>query len=241
MEGAEAALPAPAEGVIALVAEGAELAWSTAEQPMDVKMARLGTSGALTVPMNASASPEQEAEMEGWGLPADVENGSIIDLELSQTHLVAVVNVSTVDRLVIYDRALGSMHLIGDGKYSSADPALGVGVLAFTGWDHLNPTNPETKYLDGEIHLHDLTTNLTEVLTADTRDQWSPTVLEDHIIYLERSTSDETSVRIYSREVVLQPYSNTVLQVGLMAMLALTFLYVVQIQQEARGHRSEEE
>jgi hypothetical protein len=66
-------------------------------------------------------------------------------------------------------------------------------------------------------------------------------VLEDHIIYLERSASDETSVRIYSREVVLQPYSNTVLQVGLMAMLALTFLYVVQIQQEARGLSAEEE
>jgi len=116
-----------------------------------------------------------------------------------------------------------------------------VDVLAYTGWDHLNPINPETKYLDGEIHLHDLTTNLTEVLTADTKDQWSPTVLEDHIIYLERSASEETSVRIYSREVVLQPYSNTVLQVGLMVMLALTFAYVVQIQQEARGRRTGEE
>jgi len=133
------------------------------------------------------------------------------------------------------------MHLIGDGKYPAADPALGEGVLAFTGWDHLNPTNPEAKYMDGEIHLHDLTTNLTEVLTADTKDQWSPTVLEDHIIYLERSAAEETTVRIYSREVVLQPYSNTVLQVGLIVMLALTFLYVVQIQQEARAGRSEEE
>ncbi|DAC35258.1 MAG TPA: hypothetical protein HA286_05525, partial [Candidatus Poseidoniaceae archaeon] len=143
--------------------------------------------------------------------------------------------------LVMFDRTEGSMHLIGDGKYPAADPALGEGVLAFTGWDHLNPTNPEAKYMDGEIHLHDLTTNLTEVLTADTKDQWSPTVLEDHIIYLERSAAEETTVRIYSREVVLQPYSNTVLQVGLIVMLALTFLYVVQIQQEARAGRSEEE
>ncbi len=241
MLGEEALLPAQASGVIALATNGAELAWSTEAQPLEVRMARLGTSGALTVPLNASASPEQEAEMFGWGLPADVENGTVIDLELSQTHLVAVVNVSTVDRLVLYDRAFGAMHLIGDGKYSAADPALGIDVLAYTGWDHLNPINPEAKYLDGEIHLHDLSTNLTEVLTADTRDQWSPTVLEDHIIYLERSASDETSVRIYSREVVLQPYSNVVLQVGLMVMLALTFAYVVQIQQEARGRSAEEE
>jgi len=241
MQGDQAVLPAPATGVIALVAEGAELAWSTEEEPLHVRMARLGTSGALTVPLNASASLEQEAEMEAWGLPADVVNGTVIDLELSQTHLVAVVNVTTVDRLVLYDRTEGSMHLIGDGKYPAADPALGDGVLAFTGWDHLNPVNPEAKYLDGEIHLHDLSTNLTEVLTADTRDQWSPTVLEDHIIYLERSASEETSVRIHSREVVLQPYSNTVLQVGLIAMLGLTFLYVVQIQQEARDRRTEEE
>lgn len=241
MLGDATVLPAQASGVIALATNGAELAWSTEAQPLEVHMARLGTSGALTVPLNASASPEQEAEMFGWGLPADVENGSIIDLELSQTHLVAVVNVSTVDRLVLYDRAIGAMHLIGDGKYSAADPALGVNVLVYTGWDHLNPINPEAKYLDGEIHLHDLSTNLTEVLTADTRDQWSPTVLEDHIIYLERSASDETSVRIYSREVVLQPYSNAVLQVGLMVMLALTFAYVVQIQQEARGKSAEEE
>lgn len=241
MLGEVAALPASASGVIALVTNGAELAWTTEDLPLDVRMARLGTSGALTVPLNASAAPEQEAEMLGWGLPADVDNGTIIDLELSQTHLVAVVNVSTVDRLVLYDRALGSMHLIGDGKYSAADPALGVDVLAYTGWDHLNPINPEAKYLDGEIHLHDLSTNLTEVLTADTRDQWSPTVLEDHIIYLEQSASEETTVRIYSREVVLQPYSNTVLQVGLIVMLALTFVYVVQIQQEARGRLVEEE
>ena len=241
MLGEAAALPASASGVIALVTNGAELAWATEDLPLDVRMARLGTSGALTVPLNASAAPEQEAEMFGWGLPADVDNGTIIDLELSQTHLVAVVNVSTVDRLVLYDRALGAMHLIGDGKYSAADPALGVDVLAYTGWDHLNPINPEAKYLDGEIHLHDLSTNLTEVLTADTRDQWSPTVLEDHIIYLERSASEETTVRIYSREVVLQPYSNTVLQVGLIVMLALTFVYVVQIQQEARGRLVEEE
>ena len=241
MLGEGAVLPAQASGVIALVTNGAELAWTTEDQPLDVRMARLGTSGALTVPLNASATPEQEAEMAGWGLPADVDNGTVIDLELSQTHLVAVVNVSTVDRLVLYERALGTMHLIGDGKYSAADPALGADVLAYTGWDHLNPINPETKYLDSEIHLHDLSTNLTEVLTADTRDQWSPTVLEEHIIYLERSASDETSVRIYSREVVLQPYSNAVLQVGLMVMLALTFAYVVQIQQEARGRRTEEE
>ena len=241
MLGEDAMLPAQASGVIALVTNGAELAWATEDRPLDVRMARLGTSGALTVPLNASATPEQEAEMLGWGLPADVDNGTIIDLELSQTHLVAVVNVSTVDRLVLYERALGTMHLIGDGKYSAADPALGVDVLAYTGWDHLNPINPEAKYLDSEIHLHDLSTNLTEVLTADTRDQWSPTVLEEHIIFLERSASDETSVRIYSREVVLQPYSNAVLQVGLMVMLALTFAYVVQIQQEARGRRTEEE
>ena len=241
MLGEDAVLPAQASGVIALVTNGAELAWATEDQPLDVRMARLGTIGALTVPLNASATPEQEAEMLGWGLPADVDNGTIIDLELSQTHLVAVVNVSTVDRMVLYERALGTMHLIGDGKYSAADPALGVDVLAYTGWDHLNPINPETKYLDSEIHLHDLSTNLTEVLTADTRDQWSPTVLEEHIIFLERSASDETSVRIYSREVVLQPYSNAVLQVGLMVMLALTFAYVVQIQQEARGRRTEEE
>ena len=241
MQGEDAVLPAQATGVIALVTNGAELAWATEDQPLDVRLARLGTSGALTVPLNASATPEQEAEMLGWGLPADVDNGTVIDLELSQTHLVAVVNVSTVDRMVLYERALGTMHLIGDGKYSAADPALGVDVLAYTGWDHLNPINPETKYLDSEIHLHDLSTNLTEVLTADTRDQWSPTVLEEHIIFLERSASDETSVRIYSREVVLQPYSNAVLQVGLMVMLALTFAYVVQIQQEARGRRTEEE
>ncbi|MEC9161532.1 MAG: phosphatase PAP2 family protein, partial [Candidatus Thermoplasmatota archaeon] len=169
MLGEDAMLPAQASGVIALVTNGAELAWATEDQPLDVRMARLGTSGALTVPLNASATPEQEAEMLGWGLPADVDNGTIIDLELSQTHLVAVVNVSTVDRLVLYERALGTMHLIGDGKYSAADPALGVDVLAYTGWDHLNPINPETKYLDSEIHLHDLSTNLTEVLTADTR------------------------------------------------------------------------
>ena len=45
MLGEAAALPASASGVIALVTNGAELAWATEDLPLDVRMARLEPAG----------------------------------------------------------------------------------------------------------------------------------------------------------------------------------------------------
>ena len=239
--GEAVALPEAATNVSVLATSGAELAWSTSDAPGEVRIGRLQTTGSLGIVLNASAPVEQEEAMAAWGLPADVANATIMDLDLSPTHLAAVVNVSTVDRLLLYERATATTVLVGDGKYPAADPDLGLHLMAFTAWDHLDPRNPENKYLDGEIHLHNLTTNRTEVLTADLRHQWSPTVLDDHIIYLEETNAGFTSVEIHSRQVELQPYANIVLQTGLVVALFLTVANVVQRQRAIRSASIEEE
>jgi membrane-associated phospholipid phosphatase len=239
--GEPVALPEEATNVTVLATSGGELAWSTSNAPGVVRIARLQTTGSVGIVLNASAPVEQEQAMMEWGLPVDLVNRTVIDLDLSPTHLAAVVNVSTVDRLVLYERATATSVLIGDGKYSAADPDLGVHLMAFTAWDHLDPRSPENKYLDGEIHLHNLTTNRTEVLTADLRHQWSPTVLDHHIIYLEEAIDGSTSVEIHSRHVELQPYANIVLQTGLVVALLLTVANVVQRQRAIRSTATEEE
>lgn len=239
LEGHSVPLPEAANNVTVMATSGQELAWTTAERPLEVRLARLGTTGSVGITLNASAAPPQEEAMQAWGLPADPDNGTVIELDLSPTHVAAIVNVTTVDRLLLYDRMEGAMHLVGDGKYPAADPDLGPHTLAFTAWDHLDPNDPEAKYADGEIHLHNLSTNLTEVLTSDLRHQWSPTILEDTIIYLETANDGSTTVRLHTRQVELQPYANVVLQAGLLLALALTVTNVVQRQRAQRTSTEE--
>ena len=80
----------------------------------------------------------------------------------------------------------------------------------------------------------DLQTGLTEAITADSIHQTNPSILEGHIVYLETNSQGESVVRVLSREVILQPYSNMALQIGLFVLLGLTFAYVWQRQVENR-------
>ena len=121
------------------------------------------------------------------GLPADIENTTIIDLVFDRTHLLVNVNLSSVDRIVLIDRISGEQRLLGDGNIHHMIHQLEMAVVAWVMKDHLNPTSPIKEYYDGEILYMYLSDNFTQVLTADEVDQWGPIVLEDHLIYLEES------------------------------------------------------
>ena len=151
-----------------------------------------------------------------------------------RTHLLVNVNVSAVDRLVLVDRVSGEQRLLGDSKYSSYDPSIRDGVVAWVMKDHLNPTSPIQEYYDGEILYMSLSDNFTHVLTADEVDQWGPIVLEDHLIYLEQS-EDSTLIQVHSWEPELKSYSNTVLQIASVIGIILVFVYINQKQNEAKS------
>tara|TARA_B100000575_G_scaffold283571_1_gene276574 strand:+ start:72 stop:1589 length:1518 start_codon:yes stop_codon:yes gene_type:complete len=214
--------------------EGNDFAFLVEDEPSKVFISNLELDGSLTYTINASANEEDEQVLEDWGTPVDIENATIIDLVFDKTHILVNVNVSAVDRLVLVDRVTGEQRLLGDSKYSSYDPSIRDGVVAWVMKDHLNPTSPIEEYYDGEILYMSLTDNFTHVLTADEVDQWGPIVLEDHLIYLEQS-EESILIQVHSWEPELKSYSNIVLQVASVVGILLVFVYISQKQNEAKS------
>ena len=214
--------------------QGNDFAFLVDDEPSKVYVSNIEVDGSLTYTINASASEEDEQVLADWGTPVDIENSTIIDFVFDRTHLLVNVNVSAVDRLVLVDRVSGEQRLLGDSKYSSYDPSIRDGVVAWVMKDHLNPTSPIEEYYDGEILYMSLSDNFTHVLTADEVDQWGPIVLEDHLIYLEQS-EDSILIQVHSWEPELKSYSNTVLQIASVIGIILVFVYINQKQNEAKS------
>ena len=214
--------------------QGNDFAFLVENQSDKVYMSNLELIGSLTYTVNASANEADEQVLDDWGSPADIENLTIIDLVFDRTHLLVNVNLSSVDRIVLIDRITGEQRLLGDGKYSSYDPSIRDGVVAWVMKDHLNPTSPIKEYYDGEILYMYLSDNFTQVLTADEVDQWGPIVLEDHLIYLEES-DDGVVIKVHSWTPELKSYSNIVLQIASIIGIVIVFIYINQKQAEAKS------
>jgi hypothetical protein len=164
-----------------------------------------------------------------------MENATITDFVYDDAYLAVTVNVTATERLVVYNRSTDEQWLASDAKYAVSDPSMKNGILAWSIRDHLDPTNPLEKYMDGEIQYVNLTENQTQSLTADSLHQWNPKVLEHHLVYFEESKDGEISVHIHSWEPEITVYSNIILQIGIVVGVLLVFVYVVQRQSEWRS------
>jgi hypothetical protein len=228
------------DDILFVSANGLEYAYVTVSQPTSVNVGRIGTFGSIKYDMNATAPIEQDLVLEQWGTPVDMVNASITQIEFDSSYIVSSINVSSVDRLVLLNRVSNEQWIIGDGKYSSVDPSLSNGILAWAGFDHLNPTLPLDEYLDGEIYYLNLTTNYTHTLTSDEINQWGPIVLDNHLVFFEES-DDGAIIKIHSWEPELKTYSNIILQIGTVLGIILVFIHLAQRQQEAKVERKLDE
>jgi hypothetical protein len=230
-----------ADEVLLLENSGDELAMVLASNPARVTFGIIGAEGMITQTLNHSASISEDEILSEWGVPVDSENATIVDISLTRDFLAATVNVSATTRLVLLDRGTGDSYVVGDPKYPAFDPHLGHGLLVWAAQEHLNPINPSSEYTDKEIHLLDLATNRSEILTSDESDQWGPMVLENHIVYSQINDDGEISVEIHQRVASLKPYSSITLQVGVILTTILVLINIVQRQVEARVVRDSEE
>ena len=230
-----------ADEVLLLENSGDELAMVLASNPARVTFGIIGAEGLITQTLNHSASISEDEILSEWGVPVDSENATIVDISLNRDFLAATVNVSATTRLVLLDRETGDSYVVGDPKYPAFDPHLGHGLLVWAAKEHLNPINPSSEYTDKEIHLLDLETNRSEILTSDESDQWGPMVLENHIVYSQINDDGEISVEIHQRVASLKPYSSITLQVGVILTTILVLINIVQRQLEARVVRDSEE
>jgi hypothetical protein len=206
------------------------------DEPTSIEFSRIGSTGSITIKeINASGPAEQDEILELWGTPADMENATITDFVYDDAYLAVTVNVTATERLVVYNRSTDEQWLASDAKYAVSDPSMKNGILAWSIRDHLDPTNPLEKYMDGEIQYVNLSENQTQSLTADSLHQWNPKVLEHHLVYFEESNDGEISVHIHSWEPEITVYSNIILQIGIVIGVLLVFAYVVQRQSEWRS------
>lgn len=222
-------------GVELIQANGLEIAMVIENEPTSILLSRIGSTGSITIEnINASSTPEQDEILEAWGTPVDMENASITDFVFDDDYIAITVNVSATDRLVVYNRSNSQQWIASDPKYAVSDPSMKNGILAWSVRDHLDPTKPIEKYMDGEIQFVNLSNNHTQFLTSDALDQWGPNVLENHLVYFEESSDGEVTIHIHSWEPELTVYSNVLLQVGMILGVGLVFAHVVQRQSESR-------
>ena len=228
------ALPS-GETIQLMSVSGIELLFVSKEQPDTLRLGTIGASGSQNIVMNASTTEEQNLVLEGWGQSVDEQNASINQIAFDARHIAVKMNVSALDRLVIYDRSTGEQWLGFDPIFPVGNLSLGYGYIVWEAKDHYNPLSFADKYGDWEIHQLNLATNYSEQLTSDTIDQINPIALEDGLAYIEVKDDGEITINVLNRGTELATYSSIVLQWSVLLLIALTFIYIMQRQDETRS------
>ena len=211
---------------------GIEILLVSEEQPDTLRIGTIGTSGSLNIIMNASTTEEQNLELEEWGQAVDENNASIEQVSFDSQHIAVRMNVSALDRIVIYDRLTGEQWLGFDPIYPVGNLSVGYGYVVWEAKDHYNPLSFTDKYGDWEIHQLHLATNYSEQLTSDNIDQVNPIALEGGLAYIEVEDDGEVTINVLTRGTELATYSSIVLQWSVLLLIVLTFIYIMQRQDE---------
>jgi len=223
------------ESIQLMSVSGIEIMLVSKEQPDTLRLGTIGTSGSQNIIMNASTTEEQNLVLEEWGQSVDELNASIDQISFDSEHIAVKMNVSALDRLVLYDRSTGEQWLGFDPIFPVGNLSLGYGYVVWEAKDHYNPLSFADKYGDWEIHQLNLATNYSEQLTSDTIDQVNPIALEDGLAYIELEEDGEVTINVLTRGTELATYSSIVLQWSVILLIALTFIYIMQRQDETRS------
>ena len=227
--------------------QGNELVMISKEMPTTIHIGTIGLSGTQNIVINATSSEEQDLTLEEWGLTVDYQNASITDIAFNENYIATIVNVSAINRLVLYDRGTVQQTMPFDPKFPINNISIGYEYLVWEGRDHLDPTNPLEQYLDWEIHQYNFETKISEQVTSDSINQYAPIVVEEGVVYLEEGDDGELVVKVLTKGTDLAEYSSVVLQFAVMVLIVLTFVYIIQRQDEEKteilnhdiGHESE--
>ena len=166
----------------------------------------------------------------------DYQNATITEIVLDHEHLVALVNLSSVNRLVMVNLSSGEQQILGDPVFPVAAPSIGHGYVAWQHQQFLVSNNPVDFDLDWEVRYHDIVLNQSYQLhPEDDIDQVQPQVMEEHIAWLQIDEDNETQIRIFTIEVVFEPYSSSTLQVFILLLPLLLLTWVSQRLKENEG------
>jgi len=243
-------LPTSPNGPVSMIAtDDNRVAYTEAGTPLSVHVQTIdGIQQHITVELNASTTLERDQMIfEMTDTLVDYQNASITDIVLDENHLVALINLSAVDRLVLVDLSNGEQYLLGDPIFPVAAPSIGHGYVAWQHQQFLISNNPAPLDMDWEVRYHDIAQNQSYQLHAeDDIDQVQPQVMEDHIAWLQIDENNQTQIRIFTLEIVLEQYSSNVLQFFVLLLPLLLLTWTAQRLKENDGHilkiqKSEEE
>ena len=222
------------DSVILFESDGGRIAMVFASDTDTIHLGIADGQGMISLDINSSVGPDEDKILIDAGYNVDLENATITDVSFSEDKLAATIDINATSRLVLLDTTTGESQIISDPKYAAFDPHLDHGVLMFSAFQNIDPSNASLKYSDREIYIHDISSNLTKPLTADEIDQWAPMVLEDHYLYQQMDEDGEISVEVQEKEPKLQPYASNVLKLGVVLVITLVFINIMQRQREAR-------
>ena len=213
---------------------GIEILMVSKEQPSTLHIGTIGASGTQNIPVNASTTDEQNLVLEERGQVVDEANASIVQVAFDSQHIAIRVNVSALDRMVLFDRLTGDQWFGFDPIFPVGNVSLGYEYVVWEAKDHFNPLSFADKYGDWELHQLHLPTNYSEQLTSDSIDQLNPIALQGGIAYIEVDDDGEVTMNVLNRGTELATYSSLILQWSVIILIGLTFVYILQRQDEGR-------
>ena len=233
-------LPTTPNGPVSMIASHENrVAYTEVEESLSVHIQTIdGIQQHIIVELNATIGEERDNQVfEMTDTLVDYENATITEIALDENHLVALVNLSAIDRLVLVDLSSGEQQILGDPAFPVAAPSIGHGYVAWQHHQFLISNNPMEMYLDWEVNYHDIEMNQSFQLHAeDDIDQLQPQVMKDHIAWLQVDEDNEKEIRIFTLQVVLEPYSSNVLQFFILIFPILLLAWTFQRLKENEGH-----
>lgn len=221
------------EDVTLIETSGDRIAMVFASNPDTVHIGVIGSEGLISTKLNATANQIEDEMLAGIGKTVDIDNASILEISIYEEYIAAVVDVNATTRMVLLNTSSGDNFIVSDPKFAAIDPHMDFGILMFSAYQNIDPVNASSeKYTDMEIMIHELETNLTKPLTADSLNQWGPVVLENHFVYQQLNEDGTISVEVQEKEPTLQQYSSNVLKIGVILMIILVFINLLQRQKE---------
>ena len=237
---ATAYLPAPPSGPVSIIASSDNrVAYVEQSQPMTINVQTIdGFQRHVRVEINSTISEERDAEVYTMtGTLVDYQNATINEITLDNDYLVAMVNISAVNRLVLVNLVNGEQYILGDPIFPVDAPSIGHDFVAWQHRQFLVSLNPHPTNIDWEISYHDISENQTYQLhTPDEIDQINPQVMEGHIAWLQIDENGDTEIRVWTNEVVFEKYSSLTLQIFVVIFPLLLIILAGQRLSENHGH-----
>ena len=225
-------------GFSVMAASGQLLAWAdVASQSPTVNVTSISGSISIGLILDVTASEDEDAYLEEIsGIAVDYGEAEVIDMDMDDSWVVAVVDVGPVNRTVLVNILTGEQAVISDPIWQSSSPSVAHGRVAFLQIPFWDPSlDPEEVATVNDVYLHDIDANTTLAITHDDDvDQMDPQVLLEDVAWVEVDSDGMPSLKVYSGE-TFQPYSSVILQAAILMLIPLLFLWAYQATSERRG------